>query len=90
MQRLLTAVHSAQTPRQPAGPPERKRPHGVCTAGLQMRRSGEAQDPPDLEGVRAFARTLPDAMPLLQAELQPVSARIGQVSIRARLTWAAR
>ncbi len=55
-----------------------------------MRRSGEAQDPPDLEGVRAFARTLPDAMPLLQAELQPVSARIGQVSIRARLTWAAR
>jgi hypothetical protein len=58
-------------------------------AGLQMRRSGEAQDPPDLEGVRAYVRTFPDAMPLLQAELQPVSARIGQARTWARLYWAA-
>ncbi len=54
-----------------------------------MRRSREAQDPPDLEGVRAYVRTFPDAMPLLQAELQPVSARIGQVRTWARLYWAA-
>ncbi|KAK9837462.1 hypothetical protein WJX81_004335 [Elliptochloris bilobata] len=48
-----------------------------CLASVQ--RSGEAQDPPDAEEVRAYARTFPDALPLLQAELQPVSARIGQM-----------
>lgn len=46
---------------------------------LQVQRCGEAEDPPDCESVRAFACTFPDALPLLQEELQPISARIGQV-----------
>ncbi len=45
-----------------------------------MQRCGEAEDPPDCESVRAFACTFPDALPLLQEELQPISARIGQVA----------
>ena len=46
-----------------------------------MQRCGEAWDSPDSEEVRAYACTFPDALPLLQSELQPVTARVGQARL---------
>ena len=52
---------------------------------LQVQRCGEAEDLPDAESIRAYACTLPDALPLLQSELQPVCGRIGQASPAVQL-----
>lgn len=55
----------------------------ACVTVLQVQRCGEAEDLPDAESIRAYACTLPDALPLLQSELQPVCGRIGQASYAA-------
>ena len=57
----------------------------TCVTLLQVQRCGEVQDLPDAESIRAYACTLPDALPLLQSELQPVSARIGQAGPAVQL-----
>ena len=57
---------------------------------LQVQRCGVAEDLPDAESIRAYACTFPDALPLLQSELQPVSARIGQASPALQLSHGCR
>lgn len=57
----------------------------ACVTVVQVQRCGEAEDLPDAERIRTYACTLPDALPLLQSELQPVSARIGQASPAVQL-----
>ena len=46
----------------------------------QMQESGVPRLPEDLRTMVSYAQALGDALPLLQAELQPVAACIGQAS----------